>query len=63
MRQTTRSAPQAARSPYPFAWAALAVAAAAAIWLGVERSDDTLSQAPPRIIEATELLRRQRFGI
>jgi ferric-dicitrate binding protein FerR (iron transport regulator) len=58
MRQTARSAPQAERSPYPFAWAALAVAAVAAIWLVTERSGDTLPQAPPPIIEATEPLRR-----
>jgi ferric-dicitrate binding protein FerR (iron transport regulator) len=58
MRQAERGAPKPERSPYPFAWAALAVAAAAAIWLVSERSRDTLPHAPPAIIEATEPLRR-----
>jgi hypothetical protein len=58
LRQTARHAPRAERSPYPFAWAALAVAAALAIWLVSERSSDSLPQAPPPIIEATEPLRR-----
>jgi ferric-dicitrate binding protein FerR (iron transport regulator) len=58
MRQAERGAPKPVRSPYPFAWAALAVAAAAAVWLVSERSRDTLPQAPPAIIEATEPLRR-----
>lgn len=58
MRQVERSAPAPARSPYPFAWAALAVAAVAAIWLVNDRAGNSLPQARPAIIEATEPLRR-----
>jgi hypothetical protein len=58
MRQVERSAPSPVRSPYPFAWAALAVAAMAALWLVNERAGESLPQARPAIIEATEPLRR-----
>lgn len=58
MRQVERSAPSPARSPYPLAWAALALAAVTAIWLVNERAGDALPQARPAIIEATEPLRR-----
>lgn len=58
MRQTARRAPHPERSPYPLAWAALAIAAIAAIWLVSERSGDSLPQARPPVIEATEPLRR-----
>jgi ferric-dicitrate binding protein FerR (iron transport regulator) len=58
IRQAERGAPKPERSPYAFAWAALAIAAAVAVWLVSERSRDTLPQAPPPIIEATEPLRR-----
>jgi hypothetical protein len=58
MRQVERSAPSPARSPYPLAWAVVAVAAVVAIWLVNERAGDSLPQARPAIIEATEPLRR-----
>ena len=58
MRQVERSAPSPTRSPYPFAWGALAVAAALAMWLVNQRAGDSLPQARPAIIEATEPLRR-----
>jgi hypothetical protein len=58
MRAAERSTPQPGRSLYPFAWAAVAVAAAAAMWLVNERAGDSVPQARPAIIEATEPLRR-----
>lgn len=59
VREVTRSAPRSAqRSFYPLAWAALAVAAVCAVWLVGRRSDVAVRQAPPRIIEATEPLRK-----
>jgi hypothetical protein len=57
LRDTRRAAPAARRSPYPLAWAVLAVAAAAALWLVGQRSRGSLPHAPPEIIEATEPLR------
>lgn len=53
-----RSTPQKPRSPYPLAWGALAVAAAAALWLVAQRSHVSIPQGPPPIIEATEPLRQ-----
>jgi hypothetical protein len=59
VREANRSAPRATpRSYYPLAWATLAVAAVFAVWLVGRRSDVAVRQAPPRIIEATEPLRR-----
>lgn len=58
MRQVERGTAPMKRSPYPFAWAALAVAAAAAVWLVNDRAGDSLPQARPAVIEATEPLRR-----
>jgi ferric-dicitrate binding protein FerR (iron transport regulator) len=58
MREVERTVPSPARSPYPFAWGALAVAAVAAVWLVNERAGESLPQARPAIIEATEPLRR-----
>ena len=61
VRHAERAAPPAARRTYPMyplAWAALAVAAAAAVWLVSDRARDSLPQTPPEIIEATEPLRR-----
>jgi len=60
VRHAQRSAPVEARRPslYPIAWAGLAVAAAASLWLVSERAGVSLPQAPPEVIEATEPLRR-----
>jgi hypothetical protein len=57
-REAQRSAPPARRSPYPLAWAALAVAAAIALWLVGQRARVAVPQAPPTIVEATEPLRK-----
>ena len=59
VRHAERTAPATARpSLYPLAWAGLAVAAAASLWLVSERAGVSLPQAPPEVIEATEPLRR-----
>jgi hypothetical protein len=58
MTEAKREPSIRARSPYPWAWGALAVAAAIALWLVGERSQVAVPQAPPPIIEATEPLRR-----
>lgn len=58
LRHAQRPAPAARRPTYAMAWAALAVAAAAAIWLIAQRSHQPVPLAPPAIIEATEPLRR-----
>ncbi|MDF3066214.1 MAG: Dihydrolipoamide acyltransferase [Polyangiaceae bacterium] len=52
------AAPEAKRSYYPVAWAALAAAAAVALWLVGVRADVATRPAPPAIIEATEPLRK-----
>jgi hypothetical protein len=59
VRHVQRAAPaEARRSSYPLAWAGLAVAAAASLWLVSERAGVSRPQAPPEVIEATEPLRR-----
>lgn len=58
-RQAQRVSPAKARvTAYPLAWAGLAVAAAASLWLVSERAGVTSAQAPPPVVEATEPLRR-----
>ena len=59
VRHAARPARTYARSVYPLAWAAVAVAALAAMWLVGHRSRTTPPQAiAPAIIEATEPVRR-----
>ncbi len=58
VQHAERSAPAKPRSRYPLAWGGLAVAAAASLWLIGERSGGAVAHAPPRIIEATQPLRR-----
>lgn len=59
LRATQRATPRQARRPtFAMAWAGLAVAAAAALWLVHERSGTRVAIAPPEIVEATEPLRK-----
>ncbi len=58
VRQAERSTPAPRKTSYPLAWAALAVAAVAAVWLVNDRARVSLPQSPPEIIEATEPLRK-----
>ena len=53
LRQAGRAAPPAKRSPSPWAWGALAVAAAAALWLAGARAHPSIAQAPESLIEAS----------
>jgi hypothetical protein len=64
VRHAQRHQPaEARRSLYPVAWAGLAVAAAASLWLVSERAGVSLPQTPPEVIEATEPLRRNGNGL
>jgi ferric-dicitrate binding protein FerR (iron transport regulator) len=59
MRAVNRSAPAApSRSFYPWAWTALAVAAAVVVWIVGRRAEVAVRVPPPAIIEATEPLRK-----
>jgi ferric-dicitrate binding protein FerR (iron transport regulator) len=59
LRALDRPAPSApARPKLALAWAGLAVAAAAALWLVHDRSAPRLRATPPEIVEATEPLRK-----
>jgi hypothetical protein len=61
MRHAQRSVPPRARTSYPLyplAWTALAVAAAAALWLVSDRDKVSRPPAPPEVVEATEPLRK-----
>jgi ferric-dicitrate binding protein FerR (iron transport regulator) len=57
MRQAQRGTPQRPSSR-PWAWGALAAAAAAAIWLASGRERVSVPQAPPAISETTEPVRQ-----
>jgi FecR protein len=58
-RAVSRSpAPPSTRSYYPWAWAALAVAASVAVWLVGRRAEVAVRPASPAIIEATAPLRQ-----
>jgi FecR protein len=57
LREARRSPRVAPRSPYPLAWAALALVAAVALWLVGERSGNAPPQGSPAVIEATAPLR------
>ena len=58
LRHAQRSTPAPTRSSHGMAWAVLAVAAAAAIWVVGQRTHHPVPQSPPAIIAATEPLRR-----
>jgi ferric-dicitrate binding protein FerR (iron transport regulator) len=58
LRRAQRPASTEARPSYATAWGALAIAAAAAIWLVGQRAHHSVTRSPPAIIEATEPLRR-----
>lgn len=58
MNQVERAAPTPRRSPYPLAWAGLAAAAAVALFFVGQRTQVTVPQTPPAIVEASEPLRK-----
>jgi len=58
LRQATRGTPQPRRASHPLAWAALAVAAAAALWLASGPTHQGPAPAPQASVESSEPLRQ-----